>query len=476
MKPLWPADYEVPDDHCGDVLRGSYDVPFNPDRHVTILDIGANVGSFTLWAKKRWPNSSVICYEPNPKTFGFLERTIRDNSLSGVLRYNEGVSNKRGRFNLSTGPHNSGEDSIMADYGTTYVPVDIVEASTLPHADIMKIDAEGVERQILEQLDSLGRIREFSAIMVETHSESDSKLVEALALRNDFRVTNRNYMHASRSEMCFVRRDLLPADFDAPKPKLTEKPTVWIATPLRKLEHNGAMTQEFIYSLDAAYRDPIIPLLAGENLKWRFEMMLVGGCGVARARNAVASWFMKSTAQYLFFVDYDLKPTTADYLEVLNCMERNGVPVCGGLYTIRKKDGHWVINYPDANGPREDGALQVAELGTGFKCYHRSALERVLKANPWLTYEDEDTKETQYGFFSMGPVKDEKFWPGKTRWLTEDYWLDWLTREAGMPIVVTTKVQLKHFDDITGQVFPLRFPPVPRKWTEDEMKNVLVTA
>lgn len=53
-EPLWPESFLSPDlgpDHCRDVLEGCYDVPFNHSPKV--IDIGANVGAFARWAKKR---------------------------------------------------------------------------------------------------------------------------------------------------------------------------------------------------------------------------------------------------------------------------------------------------------------------------------------------------------------------------------------------------------------------------------------
>ena len=121
----------------------------------------------------------------------------------------------------------------------------------------------------------------------------------------------------------------------------------------------------------------------------------------------------------------------------------------------------FIFNFPDGNGIKDGWALRVLELGTGFKCYKREAFEIIAEKNPWLKYEHDDTKETEWGFFSMGPVTDEKFWPGRARWLTEDYWLDWLTRDAGIIIVEDTTVQLRHLEESTGEIFPKEFPPLP---------------
>src|SRR5262245_7453808 len=50
------------------VLGGEYDIPslnlqFESDP--TILDLGANIGSFAYWALGKYPSARVISFEPN---------------------------------------------------------------------------------------------------------------------------------------------------------------------------------------------------------------------------------------------------------------------------------------------------------------------------------------------------------------------------------------------------------------------------
>ncbi len=58
-----------------EVLEGEYDAPYFGDG-LTIVDVGANVGSFSLWADLRWPRSTIHAYEPNPSTFDMLVRNV----------------------------------------------------------------------------------------------------------------------------------------------------------------------------------------------------------------------------------------------------------------------------------------------------------------------------------------------------------------------------------------------------------------
>ena len=59
-----------------EVLRGEYESGYTGER-LTVLDIGANIGAFSLWAAHRWPGCTINAYEPNPATFALLERSTR---------------------------------------------------------------------------------------------------------------------------------------------------------------------------------------------------------------------------------------------------------------------------------------------------------------------------------------------------------------------------------------------------------------
>lgn len=246
-----------------------------------------------------------------------------------------------------------------------------------------------------------------------------------------------------------------------PLPPMDEKPIVWICTPLRSMDLNGPITEEYFKTLPEHFRGPITEVSNWKDCPFRVQVNLTGGGGVARARNRFASDFMLATScpdDRLHFVDFDLMPNAQDFVDLW----ARDLPIVGGLYTTRKADGGWVLNKMHGAVPGRGGLLQVMELGTGFKCFKRSVFEQVLRDNPWLDCEsDFDHSRRELGFFSMGPVADKKLWPGRHRWLTEDYWFDWICRESGIPTFVDTRIKLRHKDDFSGKVFPDKFPLDP---------------
>lgn len=66
----------------------------------SILDVGANVGLFSLWASHIFPSALIHAYEPNPAILPYLLRNL--NGLPKVRVWPEGVSDVAGRAQLVT--------------------------------------------------------------------------------------------------------------------------------------------------------------------------------------------------------------------------------------------------------------------------------------------------------------------------------------------------------------------------------------
>jgi FkbM family methyltransferase len=144
------------------VLEGEYESGHD-GAGLSILDIGANVGSFAVWADRRWPGSTITCFEPNPGTFAYLERNTR--TAGNIVRHNAALfprGPKRQPFVARYA--GDGEAGLAAYAGDTFIAsaaipvfsVDVVHPDTVGSADIVKIDIEGGEAEVLAALDLSG--------------------------------------------------------------------------------------------------------------------------------------------------------------------------------------------------------------------------------------------------------------------------------------------------------------------------------
>lgn len=141
------------------VLEGEYE-SHHDGTDLDILDIGANVGSFALWAVRRWPGSRVRCFEPNPETFAILKRNIAGYGL--IQPSNAAVyPSENAREAFFSRYAGDGEAGLTRYIGDTFregvikpsFEVDIIRPEALGSADLVKIDIEGGEAEVLAALD-----------------------------------------------------------------------------------------------------------------------------------------------------------------------------------------------------------------------------------------------------------------------------------------------------------------------------------
>ena len=63
------------------IAGGEYDYPgYVPRRGDRVVDIGANIGIFSLWAARR--GATVTAYEPGVETFAHLAQNVADRRVT----------------------------------------------------------------------------------------------------------------------------------------------------------------------------------------------------------------------------------------------------------------------------------------------------------------------------------------------------------------------------------------------------------
>lgn len=146
-----------------------------------VLDLGANEGVFTT--KLAATGAMVHAYEPDPEAFARLTRAVA--GLANVRLYNAAVAARPGLLRLSrkkraAGGHDTVASSIVFDNrgkdggGSDGVEVEVVGfAEALARCGqrvaLVKMDIEGAEFDILEQVFAAPAAFDFDAMFVETH-------------------------------------------------------------------------------------------------------------------------------------------------------------------------------------------------------------------------------------------------------------------------------------------------------------------
>ena len=177
--------------HLKKVLEGEYNIPYNEadaeGRSLLVLDVGANCGAFTVYAKLKWPNCEIDAYEPLEANYEFLVANTQD--LKGVTRFQSAVGDPT-RDKLYLGKHNVGENSQYQsnEQVDEYVEIDVVEPENLVSYDIVKLDCEGAEVYILARLD----LSETRYVMFEYHSERNRMACDAILTQQGFALLEMN--------------------------------------------------------------------------------------------------------------------------------------------------------------------------------------------------------------------------------------------------------------------------------------------
>ena len=113
-----------------------------------IVDIGANIGTFGVFALGRWNVDTMRSFEPDPTNAAMLNETIALNHANHRWTAHQvAVSNSSGHMTLIPGHFSL---SRRADHGEAGIDVMMVDLFTLDsNADLLKMDIEGGEWSIL---------------------------------------------------------------------------------------------------------------------------------------------------------------------------------------------------------------------------------------------------------------------------------------------------------------------------------------
>lgn len=164
-------------------------------RGMTFVDVGANVGYFTLMASALvGVEGMVLAFEPSPYAFGRLLHTIEGNHLPQVRAIQSGLSDASGELQLYL-PKISGNHTptMIANDGGTPINVpthrldEYLTACGIDHVDLMKIDVEGFEPNVIRGATSYiqnGRIHailcELNKFWLEKNNSSPVQLYEEI--------------------------------------------------------------------------------------------------------------------------------------------------------------------------------------------------------------------------------------------------------------------------------------------------------
>jgi FkbM family methyltransferase len=155
----------------------------------TVIDIGANIGLFTMRTKQLWPNARILAIEPHPDNYRYLQEHVQINQLRDVKALQVGVAERCGSLELYLSPRNiAGHSLYTKTEHSISIPTrtfsDILtEFGPDQKCGLLKIDCEGCEYALLSSFTQEIADRISCIVFEPTHSLYDvNQLNEKLAL------------------------------------------------------------------------------------------------------------------------------------------------------------------------------------------------------------------------------------------------------------------------------------------------------
>ncbi len=145
---------------------------------MVVVDIGANIGYYTLIAAKLiGDNSKVYAFEPEPESYKLLAKNIKTNDYANVVTIQKAVSDKTERIKLFLDKSNLANPSLAQQNICDKNQNGFLEVETITlddffrevvknfKVDIIKMDTQGAESLILEGAEKIIKNNKLKIIM-----------------------------------------------------------------------------------------------------------------------------------------------------------------------------------------------------------------------------------------------------------------------------------------------------------------------
>lgn len=159
---------------------------------MTVYDIGAHIGTFTMFFARRVGNlGRVLSFEPNSSSYRTLKKHVKINGFSNVETLDIGIGAHRETRQLLYVPQSSGTGSMKRSIQmslsksctrvkSTVVQVDTldncIETHNLSEPDFVKIDVEGMEYDVLLGMSKTLDVRK-PFLFIELHGVSETSKI-----------------------------------------------------------------------------------------------------------------------------------------------------------------------------------------------------------------------------------------------------------------------------------------------------------
>lgn len=132
------------------------------------VDVGANIGYWSVFFSQRQGVSSVHCFEPDPITFEILKKNLA--GANNATPNNAALHDHSGALDLYLAPDHSGDNRPYPIDGREHISVpafsldDYVANKKIRKVDFIKIDVQGGEQRVLDGSEMV--VREYKPLLI----------------------------------------------------------------------------------------------------------------------------------------------------------------------------------------------------------------------------------------------------------------------------------------------------------------------
>lgn len=155
------------------------------------IDVGANVGTFTLLASSE-KNANSICFEPDLNAFNYLNENILLNNLNNVVTHNIGVSSKMETLKFTTTKGAMNHVAVNDQNEIINVKFDSIDNKCkIEKPTVIKIDVEGYEKEVILGMTNTLNNNYLKAVIIECNTQNEKykysfSEIEAILNNNGF--------------------------------------------------------------------------------------------------------------------------------------------------------------------------------------------------------------------------------------------------------------------------------------------------
>ena len=153
-----------------------------------VIDIGAHIGLFALFASQFCKQGKIFCFEPIKENYELLVENINSNKIKNIIPFNFAVSKESDSVKIFLNDDYSGHSMFLETNNFVIVKskslLDIFSENNIQECNFLKLDCEGAEYDIINSLpsDFLNKIKK-SVIeyhLADTHPQLLEQLIKKL--------------------------------------------------------------------------------------------------------------------------------------------------------------------------------------------------------------------------------------------------------------------------------------------------------